>query len=318
MKFLSPQRLPVVATFVVLTALYVTAGLMFDGYFSLRVLVNFLGDNAFLGIVAIGLTFVILGGGIDLSVGALVGCTTICAAVLIDRHGFHPLLAFVVLLAAGSLFGVGQGLLIHKFRLQPFLVTLAGLFLFRGVGLWVSSESIQVDHPFLRAMTDVRIPIGDRVWLPFTAILLLAVLAVGVVVAKSTRFGLAVRAIGGDEQSALLMGLPVGRAKVGTYAISGFCGALGGIVFVIYTSAGNAINGTGMELDAIAAVVIGGTVLTGGYGSVFGTFLGLMIFAVIQTAITFEGSLSSWWIKIVTGALLLAFIVLQRAVQPRR
>jgi simple sugar transport system permease protein len=160
--------------------------------------------------------------------------------------------------------------------------------------------------------------LGDGVFLPFGALMFLVVFAAGVYVAGSTRFGRTVYAIGGSEQSAHLMGLDVARTKVAVYALSGFCSALGGVALVVYTSAGNAINGTGLELDAIAAVVIGGTLLTGGYGSVVGTLFGLLILSVIQTAIIFEGSLSSWWAKIVTGVLLLAFILLQRVLQPRQ
>jgi simple sugar transport system permease protein len=176
---------------------------------------------------------------------------------------------------------------------------------------------VQASHPFLRWLYDQRIPLGDKVWLPFTAIALLVVVAIAAYVAKMTNFGRCVYAIGGNEQSAVLMGLPVAKTKIAVYALSGFCSALGGVVFVVYTSAGNATNATGLELDAIATVVIGGTLLTGGYGSVFGTFLGLMIFAVIQAGMIFE-SIGSWWSKIATGVLLLAFILLQRVLQRRR
>ncbi len=315
---LSRQNVPVLATLAVLVALYVAASMRFEKFATLRVFMNFLGDNAFLGIVAIGMTYVIITGGIDLSVGAVVGCTTICTAVLIERHGYHPLAAFAVLLAGGTLLGATQGWLIQRFKLQPFLVTLAGLFFCRGLGLWISSESIQADHAFFRTMYEQRMRIGETAWLPFTAIVFLVVLALAAYVLRQTRFGRTVYAIGGDEQSAHLMGLPVARTKIGVYAFSGLCAALGGVVLVMDTSAGNAINGTGLELDAIAAVVIGGTLLTGGYGSVFGTLFGLLIFAVIQSAITFDGSLSSWWTKVVTGALLLAFILMQRMLQRTR
>ena len=311
----SRQNVPVLATLVVLVVLYVAAGLMFDRFFSMRVLANFFSENAFLGIVAVGATFVIICGGIDLSVGAVVGCTTICSAVLIARTGLHPLVAFGILLAGGTLLGAAQGALIHKFGLQPFLVTLAGLFFCRGVGLWVSTESVQVDHPFLNSVDAVRLPVAKGAWLPSYALLFLVVLFVAAYVAKFTRFGRTVYAIGGNEQSAVLMGLRVARTKVAVYALSGFCAALGGVAFVLYTSAGNAINGTGLELDTIATVVIGGTLLTGGYGSVFGTLFGLLTFAVIQSAIMFEGTLSSWWSRIATGTLLLLFILLQRALQ---
>jgi simple sugar transport system permease protein len=313
----SRQHLPVLATLAVLVVLYVVASLRFENFATLRVFMNFLGDNAFLGIVAVGATYVIITGGIDLSVGAVVGCTTICTAVLIQGQKFHPLAAFAVVIAGGTLLGATQGWLIQRFNLQPFLVTLAGLFFCRGIGLWISSESVQAEHGFFDTMYKLRIPVGDGVWLPFTAIVFLTVLLVAAYVLRHTRFGRTVYAIGGDEQSAHLMGLPVARTKIGVYALSGFCAALGGVVFVMYTSAGNAINGTGLELDAIAAVVIGGTLLTGGYGSVFGTFFGLLIFAVMQSAITFEGTLSSWWAKIVTGVLLLAFILMQRILHRR-
>lgn len=309
---LARQHVPLIATLAVLIALYVAAGLRYENFFTLRVFLDFLRSYAFLGIVAVGMTFVIITGGIDLSVGAVVGCTTICTAVMVERGNVHPLLAFVAMLAGGTALGAAQGWLIQRFGLQPFLVTLAGLFFCRGLGLWISTESVQAAHPFFRTLTGLRIPIGERNSLAFIAIVLLVTIACAAFVLRHTRFGRTVYAIGGDEQSAHLMGLPVARTKVGVYAFSGFCAALGGVVFVVHTSAGNAINGTGMELDAIAAVVIGGTLLTGGYGSVLGSFLGLLIFAVIQTAIIFDGGLSSWWIKIVTGALLLAFILLQR------
>lgn len=301
-----------------LVALYTAACLRFENFATVRVFVDFIVNNAFLGIVAVGMTFVIVTGGIDLSVGAVLGCTTIGTAVLIERHGYHPLAAFAVVLACGTLLGATQGFIIHKYQLQPFLVTLAGLFLARGIGLWISSESVQASHPFFSALFDWRIPVADKVWLPLTSLVFLLSVAVAAFVLRQTRFGRTVYAIGGDEQSAHLMGLPVARTKVGVYALSGFFASLGGVVFVTYTMAGNAINGTALELDAIAAVVIGGTLLTGGYGSVVGTFLGLLIFAVTQSAITFEGTLNSWWAKIVTGTLLLAFILMQRAIQRDR
>jgi len=308
------RNVPVLATFGVCLAMYIVAGLRYDGFFSLRVFLNFFGDNAFLGIVAIGMTFVILSGGIDLSVGALMGCSSIAIAVLTDRTGWHPLAAFSLVLAAGLSLGVIHGLLIQRFSLPPFLVTLAGLFFCRGIGLWISKESVQMDHPLFNALSDIRLPIGDRSWLSFPAILFLLVALVASLTARCTPFGRTIYAIGGSESSAQLMGLPVARTKIAIYALSGLLAALGGVVLSIYTSAGNATAGAGMELDAIAAVVIGGTLLTGGYGSILGTVLGLLIFAIIQSAIIFDGNLSTWWSKIVTGGLLLVFILLQRVI----
>jgi ribose/xylose/arabinose/galactoside ABC-type transport system permease subunit len=133
-----------------------------------------------------------------------------------------------------------------------------------------------------------------------------------------TRLGRKVYAIGGNSQSALLMGLPVGRTRIAVYTISGLCSAIGGILLSFYTLSGAPLIAIGMELDVIAAVVIGGTVLTGGSGYVFGTVLGVLVLGVIQTLITFDGRLSSWWTKIVIGGLLFAFILLQRLIGIRK
>jgi len=138
-----------------------------------------------------------------------------------------------------------------------------------------------------------------------------------VYLAHFTRFGRNTYAIGGSESSAVLMGLPVARTKMLVYAFSGFCSALGGVVFTFYMLSGYGLHAVGLELDAIAAVVIGGTLLTGGSGYVIGTFFGVLIQGVIQTIITFEGTLSSWWTKMVIGLLLFLFILLQRVFTAR-
>jgi simple sugar transport system permease protein len=157
--------------------------------------------------------------------------------------------------------------------------------------------------------------LGSGLRLPLPAVIFLVVLAAGIFIARQTPFGRHVYALGGNEPSARLMGLPIGRTKIGVYALSGFCSALAGVVYTIYTSSGNAIAATSLELDAIAAVVVGGTLLSGGVGNVAGTLVGVLIFGIIQTAITFQGTLSSWWTKIAVGVLLLAFILLQRLIQ---
>lgn len=308
-------RLPLIATVVVCVLLYLIAGWQFQGFFSVRVASNLLSDNAFLGIIAVGLTFVILTGGIDLSIGAVVGCSGIILATLIQAKGWHPLLAMLAVLAMGVTLGVAHGILVSKFEIAPFLATLAGLFFCRGIGLWVSKESVQIDHKAFTNLASFAIKLPGSASLPLVSIVFLVILAIGIFVAKQTKFGRTVYAIGGNRQSALLMGLPVGRTLIAVYALSGFCAALGGIVFSLYTSSGNAIAGTGMELDAIAAVVIGGTLLSGGYGSVFGSFLGVLILGMIQTAITFQGTLSSWWTKIFIGVLLLIFMLLQKGIE---
>lgn len=309
------ERLPILITASILALLTLAAGLQFEGFFTLRVLTNLIADNAFLGVVAIGLTFVILTGGIDLSVGSAVGCSSIMAASLVKNAHLHPLLALAIPLLFGIVLGAFHGVLIARYELPPFLVTLAGLFLCRGIALQISQESLQIDSPFFRGLTawSLTLPAGASLTLP--ALVLLLVAALAIVAARQSSYGRAVYAIGGNAVSARLMGLPVSRTLVLTYMLSGFCAALGGAVFTLYTSSGNAISGTGLELDAIAAVVIGGTLLSGGYGSPFGTLIGIAILGVVQTAITFQGTLSSWWARILVGALLLAFLLVQKTIE---
>ena len=312
------KNLPLIATCVVFILLYSAASLRYNGFFSLQVASNLVSDNAFLGIAAVGLTLVILAGGIDLSVGAAIGCTSILLATVTERHGWHPALAAAVVLAGGTLVGLVQGMLIHFFELPAFLVTLGGLFFYRGLGLLISRESIAISNPLYVRLSSWAIPIGGRAALPLVGILFLALLALVSYFAACRPIGRYIYAIGGSEQSALLMGLPVGRVKVGVYGFCGLCAGLAGVGATLYTSSGNALTGSGLELDAIAAVVVGGTLLSGGVGSPVGTLLGVLIFGVIQSAITFEGTLSSWWARIAIGILLLGFILLQRLLQPGR
>ena len=311
---LDRQKIPFLATLVVCVLLYVAAGMLYEAFFSPGVLVNLVNDSAFLGVVAIGMTFVILSGGIDLSFGSIIACTGIAIAALVTKLHWHPALAIGVVLVCGVVVGTAMGSLIHFFALPPFLVTLGGLFFFRGLALVISDRSISIDHPFFYDLASVGLPLGEY-RLPLPALVFLGLLLIAILVALFTRFGRNVYAVGGSEPSAVLMGLPVARTKVGVYALSGFCATLGGVVFALYKGSGNAIDAVGLELDAIAAVVVGGTLLTGGVGYVAGTLLGILIFAIIQTAIMFDGTLNSWWTPIVVGALLLAFILLQKLLQ---
>jgi galactofuranose transport system permease protein len=306
------RHLPLIATGAILLALFTVAAITYDGFLSARVLVNLFADNAFLGIAAVGMTLVIFSGGIDLSVGAVIGFTSIFTATLVAGRGIHPILVWSCAIALGAVLGAAMGTLIHFFRLPPFLITLAGMFLARGAGFWLNTESVGISHPWYDALANFDLAIGEAVHIPASALVLLGIVALGYLVAHHMRFGRTLLAIGGSEQSALLMGLPVGAAKVGVYTLNGACAALAGIVATVYTGSGNPSMGLGLELDAIAVVVIGGTLLTGGRGHVAGTLLGLLIFATIQAAILFDGRLSSWWMRIVVGALLLIFILLQR------
>jgi len=300
------------ATVLIAILLIVAASLRFTGFFSLPVFVNLFDDNAFLGIAAVGMTFVILSGGIDLSVGSMIGFASIASALLVEHAHWHPLTAAAAVLVCGSLFGALQGWMIAEFEIAPFLVTLAGMFFVRGAAYTLSLESVALRHPFYAAVQAARIPLFSGASIPPTALLFFIVVLVGLFLTTQTRFGRSVYAIGGNAQSALLMGLPVKRSLVSIYALSGLLSALAGLTFALYTSSGNATAALGLELDVIAAVVIGGTLLTGGQGSIIGTVLGVLILGCIQTIITFDGTLNSWWTRIVIGALLFFFVTLQK------
>lgn len=305
---------PLLATAIIFAIAYGLSVLQFPGLFSTRVLGNFLTDNAFLGIAAVGMTFVILSGGIDLSVGAVIGFTGVLVAVLISWAGFHPLAAFAIAIGAAALFGAAMGLAIHYLQVPAFIVTLAGMFLARGGASVITQDSVPIDHEFYDFVSNlvIRMPGGGR--LSFIGLLMLAIFIVGAIVAHRTRFGSDVYALGGNTVSASLMGVPVARTTMAIYVLSSVLASVAGIVYSLYTSAGYPLAAVGVELDAISAVVIGGTLLTGGYGFVLGTFVGVMLLGLVQTYIIFDGTLSSWWTKIVIGVLLFLFIVLQRLV----
>jgi simple sugar transport system permease protein len=312
------RNVPFLATVVVCLLLYLAASASYTGFASLRVLVNFFADNSFLGVAALGLTFVILSGGIDLSVGGVIGLVSIVLALALEKWHLPAAAAIPCVLLGGGLLGALMGALIQFFMLPPFLVTLGGMFFARGLAYLISLESLPITGGLDVINNKVHLPIGETVDVPATAIAFLVVFAAAFVLAHFTRFGRNVYAIGGNEQSALLMGLPVTRTKIGVYALSGSFSAGAGVIYCLYTQSGNPNAGTGLELDAIAAVVIGGTLLSGGVGYVAGTMVGVLIFGIIQTAIVFQGTLSSWWTKIVIGILLLAFILLQKMIQAKK
>ncbi|MFJ5492680.1 galactofuranose ABC transporter, permease protein YjfF [Pectobacterium carotovorum] len=307
------RHFPLLMTILVFIAGYLFCLSQFPGFASTRVFFDLLTDNAFLGIVAVGMTFVILSGGIDLSVGSVIAFTGVLLAKLIGTYGIDPFFAFAIALVMGAMFGGLMGWIIDTLKLPAFIITLAGMFFVRGMSFIVSQESIPIDHPIYNQLAGLawRMPDGGR--FTFLALVMLIVVLLGIVMAHRTRFGNRVYAIGGNSYSAELMGVPVRRTTIHIYMLSSTLAVLSGIVFSLYTSAGYALAASGVELDAIAAVVIGGTLLTGGVGTVLGTLFGVLIQGLIQTYITFDGTLSSWWTKIVIGFLLFAFIGLQKA-----
>lgn len=315
--FTSPKYGPVLVTAILFLAVFIGGGIRYPGFLSGQVFLNLLVDNAYLIVLAVGMTFVILTGGIDLSVGAVVALSTMIAASLL-QSGWPPAAVIPLILVLTSTLGLLVGLMIHVFEVQPFIATLAAMFLARGLCYVISQNSISITDPAFISLAVTRIPLGAGLSITPSVLIAVLVVVVAVWVLHRTRFGRTVYAIGGGEQSGLLMGLPVARTKVLVYVISGFCSGIAGVLFTFYTLSGYPLTAIGTELDAIAAVVIGGTLLAGGYGFVLGSVLGVLVLGIIQTIITFEGTLSSWWTKIFIGALLLVFIILQRLLTARR
>ena len=306
------RRLPLYVTIAIFVLAFLLCWLQFPRILSTRVVGDLLTDNAYLGIAAVGMTLVILSGDIDLSVGSVIAFSGVFIAVLLRDTGMHPLSAFVLLLMVTTAFGAAQGALIHGLAMPAFIVTLAGMFLARGIAYLLTLDSIPINHPFFETLQRAYwlMPGKGRFTL-LGAVMLLAV-AGGMLLAHRTRFGTNVFALGGGEATARMMGVPIGRTIVLIYAFSGFMAGLAGIVFAVYTAAGYPLATVGVELNAIAAVVIGGTLLSGGSGTVLGTLFGVLTMGLIQTYIVFDGTLSSWWTKIVIGLLLFLFIVLQK------
>jgi len=306
------RMFPLFATLLVFVILYLIAYLRFPAFGTTRVIANILTDKSFIGITAVGMTFVIIAGGIDLSVGSVIAFTGIFCALAIGQLGMHPLAAFGIVLVIGAVFGASMGAIIHYFKIPAFIVTLAGMFLARGGAFVLNQASVPIEHPFFEEVSKFFYVFPDRGRLTVVAVIFLLVLVFGIIIAHYTRFGRNIYAIGGSDSAALLLGVPIGRTVIGVYMLSSILATLAGIVYALYTRSGYPRAAIGVELDAIAAVVIGGTLLTGGVGYVAGTFIGILIQGVIQTYVNFDGTLNSWWAKIVIGLLLLFFIALQK------
>jgi len=277
-----------------------------------QVFFNLFINTAALLIVSIGMTFVILSKGIDLSVAGMIALTYDESAALLLKD-VSPAVVMLLMLLMGIVFGLAMGSIIHYLKVEPFIVTLMGLFFARAVAFIITLSSFTIKNPFYRylALTKLHIPLFEKAYLYIPSLVGPLLLLVAIYLANFTRFGRTVYAIGNNEQSAMLMGLPVARTKIAVYAFGGFCSALAGIVFSISLLSGYGGYAPGMELDAIASVVIGGTMLTGGVGNVIGTLFGVLINGTIVSILQFNGTLSSWWTRIGVGVLTLIFIGIQ-------
>lgn len=318
-NLVASQQFPFYVTGALFIILFGIGSIAFEGFFSLQVFLNLFIDNAPLIIVTVGITFTIISGfgGIDLSVGAVVSLTCMTLAVLMRDTTLSPYLCMAMVLCVGIVVGLVNGLLITYFKLQPFIVTLGTMFLCRGLTAILSRDSVPIDNASYSDLAFFSFEFGDY-FLSLGSVIALTVVVIATIVLRYTSFGRGVFAIGGNEQSARLMGLKTDSIRIRVYVISGFCAALGGICYSWIMLSGYTLHGLGMEMDAIASSVIGGTQLMGGVGFMPGTLLGVMIQGTILTIISFQGSLSAWWTKIVVGLLLCLFIVMQALVNAHK
>lgn len=300
-----------------------------QGFAKFQTFLNMLIDNAGLVIAAAGMTVVMITGGIDISVGSVIGLVCMMLAYSMQKMGMPAPVAIIGVLIFGVVFGAVQGFFIAYMKLQPFIMTLAGLFFCRGLTAMISAEQIAItDNEMFLAMAnqDIHILFSKVPFLGYSlsrrgkvvptfihpsVVIALVTLVVIWYICKYTKFGRNLFALGGNEQSAMLMGINVRRTKFLAYVLNGFLASLAGFVFCLNTMSGFVEQARGFEMEAISSAVIGGTLLTGGVGTVIGSFFGVLIKATIETYIRCNGTLSSWWNKIVLSAMLCFFIVLQ-------
>jgi galactofuranose transport system permease protein len=312
---------PLLLTFAVFILVYFVGGRLYPAMRKPQVFFNFFINDSSLLLVSIGMTMVIIsgGGGIDLSVGGMIALVSTASAALL-RSGVSPYIVIPLMIVMGVAFGALLGWIIQVLKVQPFIATLMGLFFARGMAYIISLSSVTIKDAVYKqlALTPIHIPFIPKAYIYPTTLVGPVMLLVAIYLLFFTRFGRTVYAMGNNQQSALLMGLPVPRTKILVYAFSGLCSALGGIVFSMSLLAGYGQFATGMELDSIAAVVIGGTALSGGVGNVIGTLFGVLIHGTIVSILQFNGTLSSWWTRIAVGLLTLIAIGIQSVTYIRR
>ncbi|MBR2923751.1 MAG: sugar ABC transporter permease YjfF [Clostridia bacterium] len=326
---LTDTQLLLTITICIFVAMYALAMIFLGGGFlRFQQVFDMLNNNAALIIVACGLTIVMIGGGIDISVGGVTALVVMSCIVHMNNGG-SIFTAALMAIGIGLCFGLAHGFLISYLEIQPFIITLAGMFFARGMTTIVSLEPQKIAHEGFKTLMKTKIEIP---WLGYIAkkgnliparmeigvVIALVIVAIVFVMLKKTRLGRNFYAIGGNSQSALMLGVNVKRTRFYSYLISGLLSGIAGFVFMMHTGAGNATNAAGAEMNAIASSIIGGTLLTGGVGNVIGTFFGVLTLTTIKAIVPASGLTKPWWQSITTGGMLCFFIVLQSVVLSQR
>lgn len=321
---INSNTLLLLITIVLFVVMYAVGCIIYSdkGFTNLQTFLNLLVNNAGLLCVACGMTCVMLTGGIDISVGSLIALDCMLLAVGMERWNQNPILLCILVLAVGVVFGLVQGFCVGYLKIQPFIVTMAGMFFARGMTAVICADQVSISNKFFVSLAKMKIsmPFGavtnrrGVLQIPFiriTVVIALVVLVLVFLMLRYTKFGRSLYAVGGNESSAVMMGLDVKRTKLKAYVLSSFLCSIGGICFCLNTMSGNVQQAKGLEMDAIASAVIGGTLLTGGVGNVIGSFFGVLINGTISTLVKTNGKLLSSWSSIAVAALLCFFIVLQ-------
>lgn len=324
-KKINSNTILLLITIALFVVMYIVGCIVYKdkGFTHFQTFLNILINNAGLLCVACGMTCVMLTGGIDISVGSLIAMDCMFLAVGMELWNMNAVVLCVLVLLIGIVFGAVQGFLIGYLEIQPFIVTMAGMFFARGMTAMIYSKQISVSSNALfvnLANIKIKIPFGSYVnskgveQIPFIRIpvvIALVVLVVIFLMLRYTKFGRSLYAVGGNEQSAIMMGLDVKKTKLKAYILSSFLCSIGGICYCMNTMSGSVQQALGLEMDAIASSVIGGTLLTGGVGNVIGSFFGVLINGTISSLVKTNGKLLSSWSSIAVAALLCFFIVLQ-------
>jgi len=317
-------------TIVIFFAMYIGA-IVFQGkgFLKPQTFFNILNANAALIIAACGMSIVMITGGIDISVGGVAALVSMCCAVYLDFHEGSVLGAIAISIGIGILFGLVQGYLVAYLDIQPFIVTLAGMFFARGMTTIVNSTPFNVENEAFVAMKNTRIVVpymgsvnklGKYVdaYVQIGVIVALLVVIVFFCVLRWTKLGRAFYAVGGNQQSALMLGINVKRTKFLSHLICSTLAGIGGFVYFLYVGSGSPSHASGMEMNAIASSIIGGTMLTGGVGNLAGTFFGVLSLATIQNIVSSAGLDQAWWTGITIAAMLCLFLIIQSVVMARK
>lgn len=323
-KKINSNTLLLIITIVLFIFMYAVGCMIYSdkGFGHFQTFLNLLINNAGLLCVACGMTCIMLTGGIDISVGSLIALDCMILAVGMEEWGMSAPILCILILVIGIVFGIVQGFCVGYLKIQPFIVTMAGMFFGRGMTAVISTDQVSISNEWFVNLANMKIeiPFGGYVnpkgiyqtpFIRVSVVIALLVLVVIFLMLRYTKFGRSLYAVGGNEQSAVMMGLDVPLTKLKAYVLSSFLCSIGGICFCLNTMSGNVQQATGLEMDAIASSVIGGTLLTGGVGNVIGSFFGVLINGTISTLVKTNGKLLSSWSSIAVAALLCFFIVLQ-------